>query len=89
MRRTSYQIYIDGHTDNVPIHSEKYPSNRALSLARAYNVMNYFVSNENLPPESIALGGYGASRPAASNNSSVGRAKNRRVEMIFKNQKYF
>ncbi len=89
MRRSSYQIYIDGHTDNVPIHSERYASNRALSLARAYNVMNYFVSEEKLPPESIALGGYGDSRPVASNNSMIGRAKNRRVEMIFKNQKYF
>jgi chemotaxis protein MotB len=89
MRRSSYQIYIDGHTDNVPIHSERYASNRALSLARAYNVMNYFVTVEKLPPESIALGGYGASRPVASNSTMVGRAKNRRVEMIFKNQKYF
>jgi len=89
MRRSNYQIYIDGHTDNVPIHSERYASNRALSLARAYNVMNYFLTEENLPVESIALGGYGDSRPVASNRSVVGRAKNRRVEMIFKNQKYF
>jgi chemotaxis protein MotB len=89
MRRSSYQIYIDGYTDNVPIHTEKYASNRALSLARAYSVMNYFVTDEKLPPEGIALGAYGASRPVASNDSIVGRAKNRRVEMIFKNQKYF
>ncbi|MFZ0447607.1 MAG: flagellar motor protein MotB [Desulfatiglandaceae bacterium] len=89
MRRSSYQIYIDGYTDNVPIHTESYDSNRALSLARAYNVMHYFVTDEKLSPESIAIGGYGASHPVASNDSIIGRAKNRRVEMIFKNQKYF
>lgn len=89
MRLTDYRIYIDGYTDNVPIHTERYPSNEALSLARAYRVMRYFVRMENLPQGSIAIGGYGDARPLASNSTEIGRSKNRRVEMIFKNQKYF
>jgi chemotaxis protein MotB len=89
MRITNYRIYIDGFTDNVPIHTELYSSNRALSLARAFAVMNYFVREEKLPFQSIALAGYGASRPVAANGTETGRAENRRVEMIFKNQKYF
>jgi chemotaxis protein MotB len=89
LRITSYQVYIDGFTDNVPIHTELYPSNKALSLARAFAVMNYFVREEKLPSQNIALAGYGASRPVASNGTASGRAENRRVELIFKNQKYF
>jgi len=89
MRITSSQVYIDGYTDNVPIHTEAYPSNRDLSLARAYAVMHYFVDEEKVPTESIGLAGYGALRPIASNATGLGRAKNRRVEIVFKNQKYF
>lgn len=89
IRITNYQIYIDGFTDNVPIHTKAFPSNSALSLARAYAVMDYLVREEKLPPESIAIAGYGASRPVAANDIEAGRAKNRRVEMIFKNQRYF
>jgi chemotaxis protein MotB len=89
MRMTNYRIYIDGFTDDIPIHTELYPSNKALSLARAFAVMNYFVREEKLPSQNIALAGYGASRPVAPNSTEAGRAENRRVELIFKDQKYF
>jgi len=89
MRITTYQIYIDGYTDNVPIHTEKYPSNKELSLARAYAVMQYFVEHGKVPGGSIGLAGYGESHPIATNATEAGREKNRRVEMVFKNQKYF
>jgi chemotaxis protein MotB len=86
---SSYQIYIDGHTDNVPVHTADYPSNEALSLARAYNIIQYFIEEKNIPSDYMAMGGYGDLRPVAPNDSPEGRAQNRRVEMIFKNQKYF
>ncbi|RLB17726.1 MAG: hypothetical protein DRG82_05730 [Deltaproteobacteria bacterium] len=89
MRITSYHIYIDGHTDNVPIHTKTYPSNKELSLARAYAVTRYFVVDEELPAETIGLSGYGSLRPIDTNATETGRAKNRRVEMVFKDQKYF
>lgn len=86
---SAYQVYIDGHTDNVPIHTATYPSNEDLSLARAYNLMDYFVKNGKVSPGAIALSGYGELRPVASNDTAEDRAKNRRVEIIFKGQKYF
>jgi chemotaxis protein MotB len=89
MRNSDYQVYIDGHTDNIPIRSGIYPSNEELSLARAFNLMQYFVKQEDISPLSIALAGYGESHPADTNQTPEGRARNRRVEIIFKSQKYF
>lgn len=86
---SSFQIYIDGHTDNVPIKSEKYPSNQDLSLARSFNIMEYLVKKEEVPPGLIALAGYGELHPIAPNETPLGRGKNRRVEIIFKSKKYF
>jgi chemotaxis protein MotB len=89
IRLSRYQIYIDGHTDNVPIHNDRFPSNDALSLARAYAVFDYLVKEEHLPPDFAVIAGYGEERPVAPNTSAATRALNRRVEMIFKNQQYF
>jgi chemotaxis protein MotB len=86
---SGYQIYVDGHTDNVPIHSEEYPSNEELSLARAYAILDHLVHWENVSPQSLAITGYGEVRPVVPNASPAGKAQNRRVEIIFKNQKYF
>ncbi len=89
IRVSSYQVYIDGHTDAVPIHTDKFSSNEELSLARAYNIMEYLVKGCGASADTIAIAGYGSYRPVAPNNTPEGRAKNRRVEIIFKNQKYF
>jgi chemotaxis protein MotB len=89
IRLSRYQIYIDGHTDNVPIHNDRFSSNDALSLARAYAVLDYLVREEHLPPDFAAIAGYGEERPLAPNTSAAARGLNRRVEMIFKNQQYF
>lgn len=89
MRNSDYQVYIDGHTDNIPIRGGRYSSNQELSIARAYNLMEYFVTEESISPLSIALAGYGDLHPVDSHYTPVGRDKNRRVEIIFKNQKYF
>jgi chemotaxis protein MotB len=89
IRLSRYQIYIDGHTDNVPIHNDRFSSNDALSLARAYAVLDYLIKEEQIPPDFVAIAGYGESRPLGPNHSPAGRSLNRRVEMIFKNQQYF
>jgi len=75
-------IRIEGHTDNVPIHNEKFPSNWELSAARAINVAKYFINNHNIQPERISTVGYSEYRPIASNNTPEGRAKNRRVDIV-------
>lgn len=89
IKASSFQVYIDGHTDNIPISSKEFPSNTSLSLARAYNVMIYLIEQGEVGSDSIALGGYGAKHPIAGNDSPAGRERNRRVEMIFKGKTYF
>jgi chemotaxis protein MotB len=89
MRNSDYQIYIDGHTDNVPLRGDRYPSNEDLSLARALNLMQHFVKQEKVSPHSIAIAGYGDLHPLDTNETPAGKGRNRRVEMIFKSQKYF
>ena len=77
-------VLIMGHTDNVPIRSDRYRSNWELSLCRALNVHGYFVEKKGLSPERFAVGGYGDLRPRFPNNIKEGRQKNRRVEIIVK-----
>ncbi len=89
IRISNYQVYVDGHTDNLPINTPQYPTNYDLSLARAYNVFRYLAKKTGASEGKIALAGYGADKPRAPNTTEAGRAKNRRVEIIFKNQKYF
>jgi chemotaxis protein MotB len=89
MEFTDYQVYIDGHTDSIPLRSGAYGSNEELSLARAVAVRDYLVREHYLADADIALAGYGELKPAAPNDTEAGRSKNRRVEVIFKNKKYF
>jgi chemotaxis protein MotB len=86
---SSYQVYIDGHTDNIAPNSIEYPTNVDLSLARASNIMLYLVNEEDVLSDSIALAGYGEHHPINPNDTTIGRQNNRRVEMIFKNKTYF
>lgn len=80
-RYTDCIIEIEGHTDNVPIHTAKYESNRYLSTARATKVLEYVMEQANLKDENMKVAGYGESRPVASNATEEGRAKNRRVSI--------
>jgi len=89
IKASTFQVYIDGHTDNIPIKSKEFPSNTNLSLARAYNVMIYLIQEGGVGSDAIALGGYGEKQPVASNEAPSGRERNRRVEMIFKGKTYF
>jgi len=77
-------ILIMGHTDNIPIKNERYDSNWELSASRGLSVLDYFLRERDLPPSRFKVGGYGASRPLFPNNTAKNRAKNRRVEIIFK-----
>jgi len=81
--KTSSPIRIEGHTDNLPIHTEEFPSNWELSTARAVNVLRYFVEKEKIPPERLSAVGYGEFRPLFPNDTPEHRARNRRVEIIF------
>ena len=79
-------IEVEGHTDNVPISTAAYESNRHLSTARAIEVYNYVMGQANLIDSNIKVAGYGESRPVASNETEEGRAKNRRVSIKIYNR---
>lgn len=74
-------IRIEGHTDNLPIRSEKYPSNWELSSARACSVARFFV-DKDFEPALISAIGYADNKPLVANNSEKNRRKNRRVEIV-------
>jgi len=75
-------IRIEGHTDNLPIKTSKFPSNWELSTARATNIIRYLIENHNFSPKGLSAVGYGEYMPIADNNSKEGRATNRRVDIV-------
>ena len=75
-------ILIDGHTDNVPAVSEKFPSNWELSSSRAINFMKILLENKNLDANKFSATAYGEFQPINSNDTEAGRAENRRVEVL-------
>lgn len=74
-------IRIEGHTDDLPIHTSRFPSNWELSTARALSVLRYFLQRGAIEPQRLAAVGYGQYHPLVPNNSPANRAKNRRVEI--------
>jgi chemotaxis protein MotB len=80
---TGAAIRIAGHTDNVPIHTARFPSNWELSTARAVNVLRYFQEVEQVSAERLSAVGYGEFHPIGPNETPEQRLVNRRVELIF------
>lgn len=76
------QLRIEGHADNVPINTARFPSNMELSTARSQAVWYRMVANHGMSPSDVSVSGYGEWRPVASNDTSEGRARNRRVDII-------
>lgn len=77
-----YDIRIEGHTDNTPIHNAQFASNWELSTARATNIIRLFITQYHFAPERLSAAGYGEYHPIASNSTEEGRSKNRRVDMV-------
>lgn len=78
----SYHITVAGHTDNTPIHTAKFASNWELSANRACEVVRYLIAR-GLNPRNVSAAGYAEYHPIVSNSTPAGRAKNRRVEIIY------
>ncbi|MBW2433154.1 MAG: flagellar motor protein MotB [Deltaproteobacteria bacterium] len=81
--QTDYLIRIEGHTDNVPIHTDAFPSNWELSTARAVNVLRYFIQHHRIDAKRMSAEGFGEFRPLVANDTEENRATNRRVVVIF------
>jgi chemotaxis protein MotB len=80
--RTPYNLRIEGHTDNVPIHNSEFDSNWELSAARATRIARIFLDLKAMPPDRISAAGYAEYHPVTSNNTAEGRAENRRVDLV-------
>jgi len=84
-QHTNRQVYVIGHTDNVPIRASvfsRYSSNWELSTARATSALRYLVEKAGVAPTRMAAVGYGEFHPIADNTSAEGRAKNRRIAIV-------
>ena len=77
-------VDIIGHTDNVPIHTSRFPSNWELSVARATSVLKYFIHHHFVDPSRLSVKGNADQKPVAPNNTPEERAQNRRVEIRLK-----
>ena len=74
-------VRVEGHTDSVPIHTARYRSNWELATARAASVVHFLLAND-VPAARLSAAGFAAQRPAASNATASGRARNRRIEIV-------
>ena len=78
-------VRVEGHTDDVPIHSPLYASNWELSTARATAVVDYFLQEVGVAPDRLSAAGYAEYHPRAVNDSDDHRARNRRVDIVVLN----
>ena len=80
-KERTIKIFIQGHTDDVPIHTVKFESNWELSAVRATAVLRHFY-DKGIDPEKLTATGYADTFPMVPNNTKEGRAKNARIEFI-------
>ena len=79
----THPISVEGNTDNIPIHSAQFPSNWELSTARASTVVRFLISH-GVGASRLTASGNAEERPYDSNATAVGRARNRRVEIVMR-----
>lgn len=82
LAKSNHNLRIEGHTDNVPIHTIAFSSNWELSTERATAIARIFLQETDMDPARLSAAGYAQYHPIASNATAEGRAKNRRVDVI-------
>jgi chemotaxis protein MotB len=82
LRSRDCALRIEGHTDNVPIHTGLFASNWELSTARATTLVKRLIENEGFAPERLSAAGYGEFHPVADNETAEGQKMNRRVDIV-------
>ena len=76
----SWILQVEGHTDNVPIASARFPSNWELSAARAISVVK-FLRSQGIPAQNLSAAGYGEFQPLDPRNDEIANRRNRRIEL--------
>lgn len=80
-RYKDHTINIVGHTDNVPINSDRFKDNMELSQERALSVFRFLRDVKKMNPRKLESSGRGEYEPVADNKTPEGRSRNRRVEI--------
>ena len=75
-------LRVEGHTDNVPIHTAQFASNWELSTARSTAIARLLLEHGPIDPANLTAAGYAEFHPVASNATEDGRTQNRRVDII-------
>ena len=78
-KEVDWILRVDGHTDNRPINTVRFPSNWELSTARAIAVVKKLVA-QGIPPHRLAATGFGEFRPLSSSSDQAALSRNRRIE---------
>lgn len=87
LKENTFPIRIEGHSCDLPIKNQRFPSNWELSSIRAVNVTKYLIDRIQIPPEQLSVAAYGPYRPLVPNTSEENRGKNRRVDIIIETLK--
>jgi chemotaxis protein MotB len=82
LQPTGYDLRIEGHTDNLPIHNSTFDSNWELSATRATTIARMLLELNAIPADRLSAAGYAEFHPVASNDTPEGRAQNRRVDLV-------
>ena len=82
LSRSPFDLRIEGHTDNVPIHNAEFDSKWELSSARATRMARIFLDMKTMSADRLSAAGYAEFHPVASNDTAEGRAQNRRVDLV-------
>ncbi|NLJ79463.1 MAG: OmpA family protein [Firmicutes bacterium] len=75
-------LRVEGHTDDWPIQTSRFPSNWELSVHRATNVVRYLIEEEDFDAQKLSAAGYSEYRPVLPNDTAENRALNRRVDLV-------
>ena len=81
-KNPEFEILVEGHTDNVPIKTERFKDNWDLSVARATSMVRLLNETHGLDADRLTASGRGEHDPKATNETAAGRAQNRRTEII-------
>ncbi len=82
LQRRDYRLRIEGHTDNVPIHTPQFPSNWELSTSRATEIVRLLIVRDGFAPDRLGAAGFAEYHPVAINRTAEGRGMNRRVDIV-------
>jgi chemotaxis protein MotB len=89
LKTRAESLRIEGHTDNIPIHTSLFDSNWELSTARASEFVKVLITRYQFPPTRLSAAGFAEFHPVASNQTAEGRASNRRVDIVILNPSIF